>query len=303
METSPTDDGDSESQSHFTICYNYIYKYRIPVLIILYLVACTRPIQEGKVKFKQVPKSKPDKQETVQVAAPVKKSGRTPSEKKKKIYLTFDDGPNKGTRNVLDIVKDEQIPVTFFIVGEHVYASVNQNITWDSLIATQGIDICSHSYTHALHNKFENFYRSPDTVVSDFQRAQDSLQFTNNIVRTPGRNTWRMDSIQYTDLKKSKAAVDSLQKAGFIVMGWDLEWHYDHKDLSLKNSADEVLKQIDSVFNNKKTKSADHLVLLAHDQVYQKSKDSIELRQLIQKLKLKDEYELSLATSYPGASN
>jgi len=294
METSSTDDGDSESNSQFNIYYNYIYKYRIPVLIILYLVACTKPVQEGKIRLKQAPKNKQDKQETVQVAAPVKK-------KKKKIYLTFDDGPNKGTRNVLDIVKDEKIPVTFFIVGEHVYASVNQNITWDSLLATQGIDICSHSYSHALNNKYETFYNSPDTVVSDFQRAQDSLQLKNNIVRTPGRNTWRMDSIQFTDLKKSKAAVDSLQKAGFIVMGWDLEWHFD-KDLALENSADDVIRQIDSVFSNKKTKSADHLVLLAHDQVYQKSKDSIELRQLIQKLKLKDEYELSLATSYPGAN-
>jgi len=85
-------------------------------------------------------------------------------------------------------------------------------------------------------------------------------------------------------------------------MGWDLEWHFD-KDLSLMNTADEVLKQIDSVFNNKKTKTPENLVLLAHDQVYQKAKDSTELRQLIQKLKLKEEYELSLATSYPGASN
>ena len=294
MESNTSDDGDSESNSHFKNYYNYITNYRIPVLIILYLVACTKPVQEGKVRFKQVPKSKPQKQETVKVTAPVKK-------KKKKIYLTFDDGPNKGTRNVLDIVKDEQIPVTFFIVGEHVYASVNQNITWDSLLATQGIDICNHSYSHA-HNKYESFYQAPDSVISDFQRAQDSLQLKNNIVRTPGRNTWRMDSIQFTDLKKSKAAVDSLQKAGFIVMGWDLEWHFE-KDLSLKNTADEVVKQIDSVFNNKKTKTPENLVLLAHDQVYQKSKDSAELRQLIQKLKLKDEYELSLATSYPGASN
>jgi peptidoglycan/xylan/chitin deacetylase (PgdA/CDA1 family) len=295
MESSTTDDGDPEGNSQFNIYYNYIYKYRIPVLIILYLVACTKPVQEGKLRSKQAPKNKPEKQETVQVAAPVKK-------KKKKIYLTFDDGPNKGTRNGLDIVKDEQIPFTFFIVGEHVYASVNQNITWDSLLTTQGIDICSHSYSHALNNKYEKFYQSPDTVVSDFQRAQDSLQLTNNIVRTPGRNSWRMDSIQFTDLKKSKAAIDSLQKAGFIVMGWDLEWHFD-KDLSLKNTADEVIKQIDSVFNSKRTKTPDNLVLLAHDQVYYKSKDSTELRQFIQKLKMKEEYELSLATSYPGASN
>ena len=293
METSTSDD-DGESANH--IYYNYIYSYRIPVLILIYLVACTKPVQEGKLKTKPILKDSNNKKETVQVAAPVKK-------KKKKIYLTFDDGPNKGTRNVLDIVKDENIPVTFFIVGEHVFASVNQNTTWDSLQMAKQIEICNHSYTHAWHNKFEKFYESPDSVVSDFQRAHDSLDLKNNIVRTPGRNAWRIDSLQFTDLKKSKAAVDSLQKAGFIVMGWDLEWHYDHKELTVKNSADELLKQIDSVFNNKKTKSPEHLVLLAHDQVYGKTKDSAELRQLIQKLKLKEEYELSIASGYPGASN
>ena len=293
METSPGDD-DGESADH--IYYNYIYSYRIPVLIIIYLVACTKPVEDGKVKAKPVLKNNTQKKETVQVVTPVKK-------KKKKIYLTFDDGPNKGTRNVFDIVKDEKIPVTFFIVGEHVFASVNQSTTWDSLRIAEQIEICNHSYTHAWHNKFEKFYESPDSVISDFQRAHDSLDLKNSIVRTPGRNTWRIDSLQYTDLKKSKAAVDSLQKAGFIVMGWDLEWHYDHKDLTVKNSADELLKQIDSVFNNKKTKSPEHLVLLAHDQVYGKTKDSAELRQLIQKLKLRDEYELSIASAYPGASN
>ena len=295
METSTTSD-EGDSDSHTYSYYNHIYKYRIPVLIIVYLVACTKPVQEGRVKMKHAHKSNEVKKETVQVAAPVKK-------KKKKIYLTFDDGPNKGTQNVLDIVKDEKIPVTFFIIGEHVYASINQNITWDSLQTTEGIEICNHSYTHAEHNHFEKFYQSPDSVVSDFQRSQDSLQLKNNIVRTPGRNAWRIDSLQFTDLKKSKAAVDSLQKAGFIVMGWDLEWHYDPKELTVMNNSDDLLKQIDSVFNNNKTKSPENLVLLAHDQVYKKSKDSTELRQLIQKLKLKEEYELSLVTSYPGTSN
>ena len=292
MDTSTTDD-DGESANH--IYYNYIYSYRIPVLIIVYLVACTKPVQDGKMRINPSVKNNNNKVETVQVVVPVKK-------KKKKIYLTFDDGPNKGTKNVLDIVNDEKVPVTFFIVGEHVFASVNQNNTWDSLRIAEQIEICNHSYTHA-HNKYEEFYQSPDSVIADFQRAHDSLDLKNNIVRTPGRNTWRIDSLQFTDLKKSKAAVDSLQKAGFIVMGWDLEWHYDHKELTVKNSADELLKQIDSVFNNKITKSPEHLVLLAHDQVYGKTKDSAELRQLIQKLKLKEDYELSIASGYPGASN
>lgn len=293
MDTSTSDD-DGESAAH--TYYNYIYHYRIPVLILLYLVACSKPLQEGKLKTRPLVKNDNVKKEAVQVKAAVKK-------KKKKIYLTFDDGPNKGTRNVLDIVKDENIPVTFFIVGEHVFASLNQQTTWDSLQMAKQIEICNHSYTHAWHNKFEKFYESPDSVVADFQRAHDSLNLKNNIVRTPGRNTWRIDSLQFTDLKKSKAAVDSLQKAGFIVMGWDLEWHYDHRELTVKNSADELLKQVDSVFTHKRTRSPEHLVLLAHDQVYGKTKDSAELRQFIQKLKLKDEYELSIATNYPGASN
>ena len=195
MEASPGDD-DGESANH--IYYNYIYSYRIPVLIIIYLVACTKPVEDGKVKAKPVLKNNTQKKETVRAVAPVKK-------KKKKIYLTFDDGPNKGTRNVLDIVKDENIPVTFFIVGEHVFASVNQTTTWDSLRIAQQVEICNHSYTHAWHNKFEKFYESPDSVISDFQRAHDSLDLKNNIVRTPGRNTWRIDSLQYTDLKKKQS--------------------------------------------------------------------------------------------------
>jgi peptidoglycan-N-acetylglucosamine deacetylase len=40
--------------------------------------------------------------------------------------------------------------------------------------------------------------------------------------------------------------------------------------------------------------------VLAHDQVYQKSGDSMQLRDFIQKLKKKDEYELSLVSNYPG---
>src|SRR4249920_1921270 len=94
-------------------------------LLFVSLVACTKPATEKinghQLLIKPLVHSKPKKDKP-----PVKK-------KKKKIYLTFDDGPNKGTRNVLSIVKDEKVPVTFFIIGEHVYASISQNITWDSL--------------------------------------------------------------------------------------------------------------------------------------------------------------------------
>ena len=226
-------------------------------------------------------------------AAPVKK-------KKKKIYLTFDDGPNKGTMNVLDILEQENVPATFFIVGEHVFASRAQAKTWTSLQSAKNIELCNHSYSHALHNRYAKFYKNPCEVVKDVERTKEKLLPDDEIVRTPGRNSWRIDSMHFTDNKKSKVAIDSLQKAGFIVVGWDLEWHFDPKKLIVKNTADQLLAQVDSIFSCGRTRTPGNLVLLAHDQAYRTKEDSLQLREFVQKLKEKDEYELSLLNSYPG---
>jgi peptidoglycan/xylan/chitin deacetylase (PgdA/CDA1 family) len=260
------------------------------ILLLLALFACNK-IEKGTT-ITQPYSVTTDSTKTAAAPLPKKK-------KKKKIYLTFDDGPNKGTRKVLNIIKQEQVPVTFFIIGEHVFASTSQRATWDSLKLTDSIELCNHSYTHA-HNRFNKFYQQPDSVVGDFERCRDSLVLENDIARTPGRNIWRVDTLRFTDLKKSAAAADSLQSAGFTIIGWDLEWHYDHKTFSLKNKSDDILREIDSLFTGNKTKTPEHLVLLAHDQVYEDPDDSSELHQLIRKLKTREDYELVLSSKYPG---
>jgi peptidoglycan/xylan/chitin deacetylase (PgdA/CDA1 family) len=264
-----------------------------PLLLLLVLIACTKSTRKDRITqhfFKQ--------QKTEQAVAKTTPPAR--KKKKKKIYLTFDDGPNKGTRKVLNIVQQEQVPVTFFLIGEHAFASTSQHATWDSLRVDSTIELCNHSHTHAWNNRYNKFYEHPDSVVNDFKRCRDSLQLTNTITRTPGRNIWRVDTLRYTDLRKSAEAADSLQQAGFTVIGWDLEWHYDHKSFTLKNKSDEMLQQIDSLFAWNKTRTPENLVLLAHDQVYDDSNDSAELHQLIKKLKARDEYELVIASKYPG---
>ena len=46
---------------------------------------------------------------------------KTPVKKKKKtIYLTFDDGPDRGTKIVYNILKEQEIPATMFLICEHV---------------------------------------------------------------------------------------------------------------------------------------------------------------------------------------
>jgi peptidoglycan-N-acetylglucosamine deacetylase len=219
---------------------------------------------------------------------------------KKKIYLTFDDGPNPGTANVLNILEQEQVPATFFLIGEHRYYGPEEQLDWDRLQADKKIVLCNHSYTHAWRNRFDRFYAHPDGVIADFTRCQDSLKFSNHISRTPGRNTWRLNTINHTDLRKSKVAVDSLAAAGFVMMGWDVEWQYYGRTQALRTDANYMLGLIDSLFKHNDTRTPNHLVLLAHDRVYADSADAAQLSYFIKELKKHPEYELRVATSYPG---
>ncbi len=265
-------------------------------LVTVVFTACHYYETDTTAKVSSVKLLKPDT-----AAVKVINAG-APKKKKKTIYLTFDDGPNKGTKNMMHIVQEEEIPVTLFIVGEHVYGSKEQAAIFDSLINCNLFEIANHSFTHAFKNKFAKFYQVPDSAVKDFIRCADSLQLSAKIIRTPGRNIWRTELIKSTDIKSSTETADSLYANGFTITGWDLEWHFDDK-LQLKNTSDEMVLQVDSMFTNVKTKTLDHLILLAHDQVYADAGDSAELHQFIIKLKAKKEYNFEVVSKYPDIKN
>ncbi|HQX73235.1 MAG TPA: polysaccharide deacetylase family protein [Chitinophagaceae bacterium] len=221
---------------------------------------------------------------------------------KKKIYITFDDGPNKGTRNVLAAVKEENIAASFFIVGVHIFDSPRQKETWEMLRSDTTVELCNHSYTHA-HNRYTSFYEQPGKVVDDFKQAQKIAGFSNSIARMPGRNAWRIDTIDHTDIYESKTAIDSLHQAGFAIMGWDIEWMFDHKTLAVDTATGLLLRRIDNMLAAGKTKTPGHLVLLAHDQAFQKTEDIEKLHYVIQQLKNNPDYELLFASKYPGVKH
>ncbi len=253
-----------------------------------------------KIETSFIAKTKPDPNSGTVMVTTVKPV--ISKKKNKTIYLSFDDGPNKGSKNLLRIIDKEEIPVTLFIVGQHVYGSKEQSAVFDSIVKCRYIEIANHSFTHAFQNKYATFYQLPDSVVKDFKRCADSLKLSSNIIRTPGRNIWRTGTVNCTDIKTSCEAADSLYAKGYITVGWDLEWHYD-KDLKLKNTGDEMISKIDSMFKYNKTKTTDHLVLLAHDQVYYDPSDSSELHNFIIKLKVKDAYNFEMVSKYPGLKN
>ena len=282
------DDGDPAKRLTKTLL-------SISFLVLLFVFAAC----SDKTEQKPVPSPGPD---TALLKAREKK--RTDSlaaltRKKKKIYLTFDDGPNKGTRNVLEVIKAEQVAASFFVVGQHTLDTRQQKETWEMLKADAAIELCNHSYSHA-RNKYTAFYESPATVINDFNQSKNLLGFSNNVARMPGRNAWRIDNIDHTDIMESKPAIDSLYAGGYAIMGWDIEWTFDHKTLAPDADTALLLRRIYNMLEANKTKTPGHLVLLAHDQAYQKEEYVEELRYVVKQLKNNPEYELLLASKYPG---
>ena len=221
---------------------------------------------------------------------------------KKIIYLTFDDGPNKGSKNVMDIIEQEQVLATAFIIGEQVYGSPSQRSNFERLSRIKYYEIANHSHTHAFHNNYKYFYTKPDSAYKDFVRCADSLHLKSGIIRMPGRNIWRTKTVNSTDLKASAKAADLFYSKGFNIIGWDVQWDYN-RQLKLTNTTENIIEQIKNMFANNKTKIPGHLVLLAHDQVYEDAQDSGELRLLIDRLKASHEYEFRQISSYPDVKN
>ena len=216
---------------------------------------------------------------------------------KRYIYLTFDDGPNRGTDNLLNIINKYQIPVTTFIVGKHVYDSKTQAKDLKKLEENTLVELANHSYSHAS-NKYSEFYKNPEKVVHDFDRAKDSLNFKNKYARTPGRNIWRTSNINNTDIKSSKISADELQKAGYTLVGWDLEWKPDNK-MKLKGSHKDMAKRVDSIFFNDLEKTSRHLVFLTHDQYLQDDDSVQELDLFISGLQNSNRFEFRKISDYP----
>lgn len=269
--------------------------YILATLVVLIFVAC----KDREEELPPVVVKKQSTDSTVILQKLRTDSIALASSHKKKIYITFDDGPNAGTMNVLNAVIEQQVPVSFFVVAKHVYDSREQNLTWEKLKSTAGIEICNHSYSHA-GNRYSRFYQDPQRVIADFNRSRDSLDFQNNVARMPGRNAWRIGSVRHTDVKESRKAIDSVSLAGFSIMGWDVEWGFDHQRFVPDADTSLMFRRIENLLRDSATRTPGHLVLLAHDQAFRTEEDVQLLKAVLLSLKNHPEYELVLASIYPG---
>jgi len=203
------------------------------------------------------------------------------------IYLTFDDGPGKGTANVLHTLREEGVEGTMFFIGRNIGRHPS---LYRQALAMPNLLIANHTYTHA-NGTYARFYSSTVTVINDVDRAQRIIGGAKYL-RLAGRNVWRLPGIYRNDhaLSTRRRAVESpaytaLSNRGYYIYGWDIEWHFDHTTGNASYGADHMADRIEALYRSRHLAKAGKIVLLAHDYMFRKESGVLKLRELIQILK------------------
>lgn len=104
-------------------------------------------------------------------------------DKEKKIaYLTFDDGPSKNTELILDILKENNVHATFFIISPYI----EPHTEFVKRAYEEGNAIGNHTADH----EFKYVYTCEESFFKSFNKQQDFIkEVTGNectIFRFPG---------------------------------------------------------------------------------------------------------------------
>lgn len=205
------------------------------------------------------------------------------------IYMTFDDGPLQGTEEIIQVIDDLDLPISMMMVGLHVEASPANRALLRQADTDPRILVGNHSYSHA-YNHYLRFYQDPQKVFEDFEKNQTLLntfkkQPLLKIARLPGRNMWQVASRARYDVKSGQSSARLLHQNGYTLFGWDVEWAHNARTGEPIQSVDEMVRLIEAKAPHAFTPN--HVVVLAHDEMFRTSQEDSQLRRLIQKLKQK----------------
>jgi peptidoglycan/xylan/chitin deacetylase (PgdA/CDA1 family) len=179
-------------------------------------------------------------------------------------YLTFDDGPSVNTEKILQILNQNNIKASFFLIGKN--AEKYSNLVREEV--SDGEVVGNHTYSHQL-----NYRESPATFVNDINKCQDILMsilgpsYNLKLVRFPGGSFG----------PKLVPFRDAVTKAGYRFIDWNDE----------TGDADGYDLPVPILLNNlKKYTTQNTVVILMHD-AGAKATTVQALPQVIQYLKSK----------------
>lgn len=170
-------------------------------------------------------------------------------EGKKIAYLTFDDGPSKNTFEILDILKENDIKATFFIVGSSI---TKEGEICLRRMKNEGHTIGIHTYSHLC----KEIYCSVERYLNDFnmvyQQIYDITGERVNIYRFP----WGSNNGFSKGIKDS--LMSEMERRGFICY----DWNVDSNDSVGKPTYYSIRKNIEKDLKNQK-----YPIILMHDSV------------------------------------
>mgnify|MGYP004518575559 FL=1 len=169
---------------------------------------------------------------------------------KKIAYLTFDDGPSKNTKQILDILKQYNIKATFFVLGSQV--EIFPETT--NRIYNEGHYIANHGYSH----KYSAIYQSPEQVLNEFNQCNQIVantinvpEYNSHLFRFPGGSVGG----KYAELKKQ--AITLLEQNEILYIDWN----------SLTGDSEKANPTEEYLMNNlqRTTEEKNVVVVLMHD--------------------------------------
>lgn len=140
-------------------------------------------------------------------------NSNTINTEKKIVYLTFDDGPaGKVTTNVLDILKEESVPATFFLIGNQIKGQENLVKRMYNEGHSLGLHSMSHNKGH-LYSSNENFLKE---MLSTQELINSVVGIKPTILRFPfgcNNNCYRI----------SQSMVDLLHENNLKIFDWNTD--------------------------------------------------------------------------------
>lgn len=213
----------------------------------------------------------------------IQRTGDHPGE----VALTFDDGPDaEWTPKILDELKRENVPATFFVLGEN--GQDNPGLV--KRIVAEGYDIGNHSFTHP------NMGEIPTGVTTVELNATERL-----IESLTGRGTTLFRAPYFGDAEPQTAdevePIVEADRLGYIAVGL----HVDPNDWQTPGTETIVKRVVDGITNQTGDEDERGQIVLLHDGGGDRSETLAALPVIIETLKSKG-YKFVTVSQLAGIS-
>ena len=182
-------------------------------------------------------------------AVPIIKAEKADAHAVKTVYFTFDDGPSAVTEEILDILSEENIKATFFVIGPSDEKSDERLFR----IYSEGHSVGLHTMSH----DYDKIYLSAENFMNDLEYEKNWIYSVTGeecrIFRFPGgSNNYTAPWWLIEEVKEETEAEG---------MRW-YDWNADGKDsLGLLLSPEKIAKNVLS----SEFIGSDEITVLLHD--------------------------------------